>query len=223
MIKSALALALVMAVAMPAVPATAVAVQDGSVDRAWSPVQILEPGRTIILTIRGRQAADRAFISADAAGVTVLNVSDPVLPPQAVRTLLDTASQHPDYFARAATGAIFRLGDVRLHSGGVFVADRHVADLRRVVENYARAEVAEIAVRHKGRGMWGHLGALGGYFVGAMSGGILAGVACRAAAEGDGCDTGAFLTGALIGGIVGGVYGFRGANRETEEVIYRAP
>ena len=112
---------------------------------------------------------------------------------------------------------------MRLRLDGVFGDDRKVADLAQVIENIARGDVAEIKTRQKGRGVWGHLGPLGGYFVGALSGGVVAGLACRAAAGRDGCDSGAFLAGMLGGGIAGGVYGFRAANRETEDVIYRAP
>jgi hypothetical protein len=98
-----------------------------------------------------------------------------------------------------------------------------VADLQQLIETSARQDVAEIKTRQKGRGFWGHLGPLGGYFVGAMAGGYIAGFACQAAAGRDRCDTGASLTGMLVGGIGGGIYGFRAADRETESVIYRAP
>jgi len=109
---------------------------------------------------------------------------------------------------------------VRLGRDGVFVSDQKVADLQDVVEIEARSEVAQIMTRRKGRGIWGRLGVLGGYLVGAMAGGYIAGFACQAAAGRDRCDTGAFLTGGLIGGIVGGVHGFRASTRETEEVLY---
>jgi hypothetical protein len=111
---------------------------------------------------------------------------------------------------------------VRLRRDGVSVGDRKVADLSQVVEKITRNDVAEVRTLKKGRGVWGHLGALGGYFVGAMSGGFVAGFACQAAAGRDRCDTGAFMTGALVGGIAGGGYGFRAARRETEVVIYDA-
>jgi hypothetical protein len=91
-----------------------------------------------------------------------------------------------------------------------------------VVETGVRQEVAEIKTRQKGRGVWGHLGPLGGYFVGGMAGGILAGLACRAVVGRKRCD-GPYMTGTAVGGIAGGVYGFLAANRETEDVIYRAP
>ena len=71
--------------------------------------------------------------------------------------------------------------------------------------------------------MWGHLGPLGGYFVGFMAGGYAGGAVCRATGGGGRCDTGAFLKGALVGSIAGIGYGFRAARRETEEVIYRMP
>jgi hypothetical protein len=90
----------------------------------------------------------------------------------------------------------------------------------QVVERVARNEVAEIKTVKKGRGVWGHLGPLGGYFVGALSGGYAVGLACQAVQGRNQCDSGAFLLGTLMGGISGGLYGFSAARRETEEVIY---
>jgi hypothetical protein len=90
----------------------------------------------------------------------------------------------------------------------------------QVVERVARNNVAEIKAVKKGKGVWGHLGPLGGYFVGALSGGYAVGLACQAVQGRNGCDSGAFLLGALMGGISGGLYGFSAARRETEEVIY---
>ena len=93
----------------------------------------------------------------------------------------------------------------------------------RGVESFGRDDVAEIMIRKKGGGVWGRLGAVGGYFVGGMAGGYISGFACQAAIGRQRCDTGAFLRGGLVGGLVGGGYGFRAAKREVEEVIYRAP
>ena len=90
----------------------------------------------------------------------------------------------------------------------------------QVVERVARNDVAEIKTVRKGRGVWGHLGPLGGYFVGALSGGYGVGLACQAVQGRNQCDSGAFLLGTLMGGISGGLYGFSVARRETEEVIY---
>jgi hypothetical protein len=91
----------------------------------------------------------------------------------------------------------------------------------QVVDRVARNDVAEIKTVKKGRGVWGHLGPLGGYFVGALSGGYAVGLACQAVQGRNRCDSGAFLLGTLMGGISGGLYGFSAARRETEEVIYR--
>jgi hypothetical protein len=153
----------------------------------------------------------------------VLNLTDPALPANVKRVLLDTALNHSDCFVRAPQGGTFVLEkNVRVGPNGVFVADREVADLGQIIENIARDDVAEITVRQKGRGIWGHLGPLGGYFVGAMSGGYVSGFACQAAFGRDRCDSGAFLTGGLVGGIAGGVYGFHAGNRETVDVVYRS-
>jgi hypothetical protein len=89
-----------------------------------------------------------------------------------------------------------------------------------VVEQVARNDVAEIKMLKKGKGVWGHLGPLGGHFVGALSGGYAVGLTCQAMQGRDRCDSGAFLLGALMGGISGGLYGLSAARRETEEVIY---
>jgi len=97
------------------------------------------------------------------------------------------------------------------------------AGAKNISEIHARDDVAEVARLRKGRGVWGHLGAFGGYFVGGMAGGFVSGLACQAARGRGRCDTGAFLGGMLVGGVAGGIQGFRAARRETEDVIYRAP
>lgn len=196
---------------------------DRSADVGWSRVRRLKPGREITLTIRGLQPASRYLLSADESGITLLNLTDPTLPTAAARALREIATHHREYFEGAAKGGVFLVDNLRLTSAGVFVSDRKVADLQRVVETRGRKEVAEIKTRQKGRGVWGHLGPLGGYFVGGMSGGFVAGFACQATVGRDRCDTGAFLTGMLAGGVAGGVYGFHAAKRETNDVIYRAP
>jgi hypothetical protein len=198
--------------------------QAGSADPEWSRVRKLAAGTEIIVTVEGSQPGGRYVVRVDDSNLTVLNVADPALPAAVKPVLRRVASSHPDYLSAAQQGGTFLLEQsVRLRPDGVFVGDRKVADRGQVIETIARDDVAEIKTRRKGRGVWGHLGPLGGYFVGALSGGVVAGIACQAAAGRDRCDSGAFLIGALGGGIAGGVYGFRAANRETEDVIYRAP
>lgn len=92
----------------------------------------------------------------------------------------------------------------------------------RQKEIVARDDIMEVATRQKGRGFWGHLGPIGGYLVGGLGGGYIAGIICNAA-RGGGCDTGAFLTGMLIGGVTGSLNGLYEAGHETDKVVYRAP
>jgi hypothetical protein len=103
---------------------------------------------------------------------------------------------------------------VRVDESSLILSNGHV------VERVARNDVAEIKTVKKGRGAWGHLGPLGGYFVGALSGGYAVGLACQVVQGRNRCDSGAFLLGALMGEISGGLYGLSAARRETEEVIY---
>lgn len=215
MVKPAVSITLILASAAAAAPAAA--------QQNWSTVRKFEPGSEITISIERSQPVTRHFVSADDTSLTVLNLTDSTLATATERALREIASQHPEHLQGAAKGGTFLLNNVRLTPAGVFVADRKVADLRRVVETTARTEVAEITIRRKGRGIWGHLGPLGGYFAGAMAGGYGAGFVCQAAAGRDRCDTGAFLTGMLVGGIAGGAYGFHAARRETEDVIYRVP
>ena len=138
-------------------------------------------------------------------------------PGRLAETLRSIVSQHPDYFARAAAEGTVVIGRVRLTKTGVFVGDDLAVGLERIVQTHARHDIAEIARRRRGRGFWGHLGPLGGYFVGGMAGGMLSRVACRASGR-DSCDTGAFLIGMVGGGLAGGAYGWYAARRETEEI-----
>ena len=187
-------------------------------------MRTLKPGTEILVTVQGSSLVRRYFVAGDESQLTVLNATDPSLPHAARDVLRDVALNHPDYFSAANRGGTFLLEkNVRMAPDGVYLADRKVTDPMQVLEHIKRNDIAEIKTRQKGHGVWGHLGPLGGYFVGAMSGGIIAGFDCQATGGRDRCDTGAFLTGALVGGIAGGVNGFRAANRETEDVIYRAP
>jgi hypothetical protein len=182
----------------------------------WSRVRNLAAGTEIIVTIAGAPPGQRFHVRTDDSQLTALNVTDPTLPRAAVRVLMDMLSHHPDYVASARRTGEFVDRDVRVSPDGVFVADRKVADWDRVVERIAQRDVAEVRIRRSGRGVWGHLGALGGYFVGGLAGGVAGTIACR-------CDTGGFLVGMVVGGVAGGIHGFRAAARETEDVIYRAP
>lgn len=186
----------------------------------WSRVRALAPGTAIVVSVRNSEPAERVIIRADESNLITLNLTTSPLPSEATRTLSTLAATHPEYFVDMFQSGQFVDRVVRLGRDGVFMSGQKLADLRDVVEIEARSDVAQIMTRRKGRGFWGHLGVLGGYFVGAMAGGFIAGFACQATAGRGRCDTGAFLTGGLIGGIAGGVHGFRASIRETEEVVY---
>ena len=86
-------------------------------------------------------------------------------------------------------------------------------------ETIARDSIAQITIRRRGRGFWGHVGPLGGFFIGGMAGGYAFRLINRRPAS----DTGTFLDGMVFGGVFGGAYGLYAAVRETETVVYRAP
>jgi hypothetical protein len=232
MMKAAVSLTLIVSVAGTTVPvtaqerlnATSAGQQSVPADPNWSRLRKLAPGTELIVTVKGSLPSNRYAVAWDASALTVLNLAAPTLPAAARDVLRDVASTHPEYFSAAQKGQLFVLErNVSVGPGGVFVDGRKIADLQQVIETSARQEVAEIKTRQKGRGVWGHLGPVGGYLVGAIGAGYAAGFACQARPGPNHCDTGAFLTGMLVGGIVGGGYGFRAANRETEHSIYRAP
>jgi hypothetical protein len=141
-----------------------------------------------------------------------LNLTDPALPDNVARVLMNAASTHPETFTRP--GALID-GDVSIGPLGIFLRGQKVAEVQDVVETIARDDIVEITARRKGGGILGHLGPLGGYFVGGLAGGYIGALLCR-------CDAG-FGRGMLAGGIYGGALGYRSAVRDKEELVYRAP
>lgn len=178
----------------------------------WSRVRMLKPGAEITIAVRGSDLIRRSVVQAEATHITVLNLTDLALPQKLARVLMNAASTHPETFTRR--GALID-GDVSVGPLGIFLRGQKVAEVRDVVETIARDDIAEITIWRKGRGLLGHLGLLGGYFVGGLAGGYVGAVLCR-------CDSG-FMAGMLPAGIVGGIAGYRASVRESGEVIYRTP
>ena len=83
-------------------------------------------------------------MAADQSGLIVLNLTDPTLQGTSTRVLRDMAANHPEYFAAVQRAGTFRQDNVRIGRDGLFVADRKIADLDRVVETIARNDVSEI-------------------------------------------------------------------------------
>jgi hypothetical protein len=191
-------------------------------DSDWARVRKLTPGTAITVTIRGSQGAKRYFVSADYSGVTVLNITDPTVPAVVKRVLLDTASNHFEYFAGAQNGGRFLLDkDVGLASDGVFVGSQKVADLGQVLEKAVRTDIVEVrsesARRHPAAGKGALIGAIGGAAIP-----IAIGSTC-----GSGCIGYTALYAALFGGLGAGIgagigLGIDKSSPETG-VIYLAP
>jgi hypothetical protein len=246
--KSAVSLALTMSLTSSALP---VAPQDGIVapgpiaraitrealrlgtvqqvgqptDSDWERVvRRLAPGTEVTVTARGSQAGARQVILANEYGLTVLNLTNPAVPPAAKSVLSDVASHHPDYFTAAQGGRRFVLDrNVRIGPDGVFVADRKIADLAELTENLMRDEVLQIEgpTRARGSVAGAVLGAGGGFLLGALA---FVAQALRDDCAG-GCGTSnALAVVALVGlPVAGGILGYRISSHETRDVIYRAP
>jgi hypothetical protein len=172
---------------------------------------------------RGSPEIGGLLLSVTASGITLLNLNDAIVPDGAARRLRTVAIQRPEYFDAATHGDTIVFNQLRLTRDDVFYGDRPVASLSRLVEMAERTTVAEVKIRRRGRGFWGHLGPLGGYLVGAFAAGLATGLVCQAFNGRDRCDTGAFLAGSLVGGIAGATYGAVAAHGETVDVVYRAP
>ena len=214
----------------PTTPVIEPVQKDGRpVESDWTAVRTLAAGTEVVVTVKGFQAGSRYFALADESELTVLDLTDPMLPGAARRVLLDMVARHPEYFAGSPMRGTFESDDVRVGPDGVFVAGQRVGDLDHLVETVTRTDVSEIkrAVpvprRSVARGVvWG----LGGYFVGAMAGGAVGGtIACSVGR----CENG--LLGAFVGVVVGGVggaivgysWGARASPSKPEEMIYRVP
>jgi hypothetical protein len=197
--------------------------RDGPAD-AWLRVRALEPGTEITLTVSGSPPHKRSVLRANESGLTVLNVTDPAIPPAVAGVLIDTAQEHPDYFGKAQQGATFRLNrHVRLAPDGVFLDDRRVVELGQLVEQVERDNVAEISqgARATKRGVkWGSLIGTG---AGLTIGLLIQIPYCRQHS----CDSQGGLITPLItilsGGIGTGLGALIGAGYQTRDLIYRAP
>jgi hypothetical protein len=184
----------------------------------WSRVRKLASGTEIIVTVKGSPPVSRYFVAADDSGLSVLNVGDPALPTAARDVLRDVASTHPEWFQAAKTGGAFVLEkNVRVGPDGVFVADRKVADLAQVVEQYGRPDITDIKTASVESNPVGC--AFAGYYGGAVVGG-LPGVLIGGAV---GRDSGPALLGMMVGWSIGAVYVYRKCRHKPEKAIYLAP
>lgn len=246
--KSAVSLALSIGLVSPALPVTAqdrIVAPLGPIARAitreaarlgtvqqvtkptdsdWARVRRLAPGTEVTVTVRGSQPGTRHVVLANEYGLTVLNLTNPAVPPAAKSVLPDVASHHPEYFAAAQKGGRIVLDkNVRMGPEGVFVADRKVADLADLVERIERDDVLQVEGPTRARG------SVAGAVIGAGGGFLLGSLAFVAQGLRDDCFGGcgasnALAVMALVGlPVAGGILGYRIFSHETRGVIYRAP
>jgi hypothetical protein len=166
----------------------------------WSPVAAINPGDQIVLTTVRSSHVKRRLLSADGAGLTILNVDDQAISPEVREALEDAGEDHPGYFAQAAGGGRFTLTKhVRLGPDGVFEDDRRLFDIAHVAEVVPRADVVEVGLMSKH--VWRHSkrGLLIGAGVGAVVGAISA-LGCDPNGESDYCNVGGMAGFFAIGG-----------------------
>jgi hypothetical protein len=190
----------------------------------WACVRRLVPGTEVTVTVRGSQPGTRYVVLADEYGVTVLNLTNPTIPPAAKSVLPEVASHHPEYFTAAQKGGTFVLDkNVRMGPDGVFVADRKIADLAELAERIVRDDVVQVEGPTRARG------SVAGAVIGAGGGFLVGSTAFVVQALRDDCSGGcsgsnALAVMALVGfPVAGGILGYRISSHETRGVIYRAP
>lgn len=191
-------------------------VQPGEpVDSEWSRVRTLAPGTELIVIINGFHSADRYFVAGNESDLTVLNAGAPTLRTGARDVLRDLASTHPEYFLAARKGGQFVLQkNVRVGPDGVFVADRKIADLGDVIEQYGRRDIAEITLAERDYNpvLCAVAGYYGGGIIGGFPGAVIGGAVGR--------DTGPALLGMMVGWSVGAIYVYQKCRHKPEKVIY---
>ena len=191
--------------------------QSGPAESEWPRVRKLAPGTELIVTVKRSQPADRYLVQAGDSDLTVLNLSAPALPTAARDVLRHVASTHPEYMLAAKKGGRFGFEkNVRMGPDGVFVADRKIADLANVVEEYNRDDITEIktAETESNPVACTLAGYYGGGVVGGIPGAIIGGAVGR--------DTGPALVGMTVGWSIGAVYLYRKCRHTPEKVIYCA-
>jgi hypothetical protein len=114
----------------------------------WSRVRKVKPGAQVIVTVKGLPPGTRYFVLANDFELTVLDLADPLLPAAAKRVLRDMASHEPERLAAAQKRHVWVEGRVRVGPDAIFVADRRVADLDKVVLTIARTDIMNIEAGH---------------------------------------------------------------------------
>jgi len=105
---------------------------------------MLEPGAEVTVRTPGSAPRTRYFVAADDAAVTLLDVSDPALPPGVAKLLRRTAAKHPDRLAQLQSSGqttLFLDRQMSVSPSGLFVGATKIGALTQFVERIARADV----------------------------------------------------------------------------------
>ena len=180
----------------------------------WKKVVKIEAGTDINLIVAGDVQVKRVFVSANDAGMVVLNLSNPALPSGVKTSLMEALSEHPDWFESVRFTIKFPSGVV-IDDDGVFLSGQRVAATDEVVIRIPRDRVVEVS-RPKTNVAAARIGGgVLGYFLGPIVGGIIGRVI-------------AGMSGLVYGVLVGLVAGiwigiWRGGKVNDNPIIYRAP
>lgn len=138
----------------------------------WSALSDLHSGTEVTMQVNLARYGHRYFVAASDTEVTVLNMSDPWVPPAARETLRHLAFYQPQYLLGRG-GQDFVHRNIRVTADAVYVADEKVIDLADTVQRFAREDVREI--KHAPRTSTGQalgmiVGGLSGTIAGAVFG-----------------------------------------------------
>jgi hypothetical protein len=195
--------------------------RDRVADAAWVGVRLVPGGRDVQVTRRQEPPRARVFVTADEAGLTVLNLSDPPLPRTARRVLRQLAAAHPDWLL--AADRAYTEDTVRLERDGVFVGSRLVADRAHLVEHIDRGALQQLRYIGPGGSYW-QRGLLVGLAGGALIG-YAAGSRCGPGAAPSECSFYGMVLGTVGAGVGAAVGVGIGASidRPSAAIIYSVP
>jgi hypothetical protein len=110
----------------------------------WGRVLALPAGREIVLTTDAAPESRRQLVTADQAGIFVVDLSDPILPDRVKRVLRDLLQQSPDALVRAVHGGTVVRDGVRVGPEGISFEGQRVAYLDDVLQRVVRTDIVEV-------------------------------------------------------------------------------
>jgi len=127
----------------------------------WPSIRRLTPGTSVVISLaNGTPLTGRLLIASDTS-LTVLDVTDPLLPVDVREALEDLAVHHAGELGGGRRQASFVNGEVRIAADGVFVGTRKIAERSDVVRSVQRLDVVEVVAPRPNPhvGLWIGVGA----------------------------------------------------------------